>query len=72
MKGLLPKSKSVLVLCITRYDIDYFTPGDVADPLYGKLFRESVKAGMLVLPCCFQFHKDHVNWKGFRPLKLEK
>ena len=71
MKGLLPKSKSVLVLCITRNDINCFAPGDDADPLYGELFRESVKAGMLVFPCCFQFHKDHVTWKGFRPLKLE-
>ena len=70
LKGLIPESKSVLVPCITRKDVDYFSPGDESDPLYGKLFRESTNAGMLVFPCCFDFHKDHVTWEGFRPLKL--
>ena len=65
------RSKSVLVPCITRKDIDYFAPGDESDPLYGKLFRESMNAGMLLIPCCFEFHKDHINWNGFRPLKLD-
>ena len=72
LKGLIPESKSVLVPCITRKDIDYFAPGDESDPLYGKLFRESTSKGMLVIPCCFEFHLDHVTWGGFRPLKLDK
>ena len=70
LKGLIPESKSVLVPCITRNDIDYFAPGDESDPLYGLLFRESISAGMLLMPCCFEFHSDHVAWKGFKPLKL--
>ncbi len=70
LKGLIPESKSVLVPCITRKDVDYFAPGDEADPLYGRLFRESTNAGMLLIPCCFEFHQDHITWKGFRPLKL--
>ncbi|MDC3234034.1 DNA/RNA nuclease SfsA [Prochlorococcus sp. AH-716-A06] len=70
LKGLIPESKSVLVPCITRKDIDYFAPGDESDPLYGVLFRESISAGMLLMPCCFEFHSDHVVWKGFKPLKL--
>ena len=70
LKGLIPESKSVLVPCITRKDIDYFAPGDEADPLYGKLFRESTNSGMLLIPCCFEFYQDHITWKGFRPLKL--
>ena len=71
LKGLIPESKSVLVPCITRKDVDYFSPGDEADPLYGKLFRESINAGMLLIPCCFEFHMDHVAWNGFRPLKAD-
>ena len=59
LKGLIPESKSVLVPCITRKDIDYFAPGDESDPLYGVLFRESISAGMLLMPCCFEFHLDH-------------
>ena len=71
LKALIPESKGVLVPCITRKDVDYFAPGDDADPLYGKLFRESTNAGMLLIPCCFDFHMDHVKWNGFRPLKLD-
>ena len=71
LKALIPESKSVLVPCITRKDVDYFSPGDESDPFYGKLFRESAKAGMLTIPCCFEFHLDHVTWNGFRPLKLD-
>jgi len=70
LKGLIPESKSVLVPCITRKDVDYFAPGDESDPLYGELFRESINAGMVLVPCCFEFHSDHVAWKGFKPLKL--
>ncbi len=70
LKDLIPESKSVLIPCITRKDVDYFAPGDEADPLYGKLFRESTNSGMLLIPCCFEFYQDHITWKGFRPLKL--
>ncbi len=69
LKDLIPESKSVLVPCITRNDVEFFSSGDEADPLYGKLFRESINAGMLLIPCCFEFHIDHVTWNGFRSLK---
>ena len=69
LKELIPESKSVLVPCITRKDACFFAPGDDADPLYGSLFRESLSAGMITIPCSFEFHKDHVSWKGIKPLK---
>ena len=69
LKELIPESKSVLVPCITRKDAEYFTTGDEADPLYGSLFRESSRAGMITIPCSFVFHKDHVSWNGIKPLK---
>jgi len=69
LKELIPKSKSVLVPCITRKDAEFFTTGDEADPLYGMLFRESSSAGMITIPCSFEFHKDHVTWNGIKPLK---
>ena len=71
LKELIPLSKSVLIQCITRRDADFFSPGDEADPLYGKLFRESSSAGMLSIPCCFEFHIDHVSWLGIKPLKVD-
>ena len=72
LKELIPVSKSILVLCITRKDAEFFTPGDEADPLYGSLFRESLSKGMITIPCSFEFHKDHVSWKGIKPLKKIK
>ena len=69
LKDLIPESKSVLIFCITRKDACFFAPGDDADPLYGKLFRESISAGMITIPCSFTFHKDHVSWNGIKPLK---
>ena len=57
------------MLCITRKDACFFAPGDDADPLYGNLFRESVSAGMIPIPCSFEFHNDHVTWNGIKPLK---
>ena len=71
LKELIPQSKTVLVPCITRNDVDYFSTGNEADPIYGKLFRESTEAGMISIPCCFEFHVDHVSWNGFRPLKID-
>tara|TARA_B100000945_G_scaffold310903_1_gene303401 strand:- start:175 stop:921 length:747 start_codon:yes stop_codon:yes gene_type:complete len=70
LKELIPQSKSILIPCITRRDAEFFSPGDEADPLYGKLFRESSRAGMISIPCCFEFHIDHVSWNGIKPLKL--
>ena len=69
LKDLIPESKSVLVPCITRKDACFFAPGDDADPLYGKLFRQNLSAGMITIPCSFIFHKDHVSWNGIKPLK---
>jgi len=69
LKELIPESKSVLVLCITRNDAIFFAPGNEADPLYGSLFKESVNAGMIPVPCSFEFHRDHVTWNGIKPLK---
>ena len=69
LKELIPESKSVLVFCITRKDANFFASGDDADPIYGNLFREALTAGMISIPCSFEFHKDHVTWKGIKPLK---
>ena len=71
LKDLIPKYKSILILCMTRKDADFFAPGDQADPLYGRLFRESYDAGMITIPCSFEFNLDHITWNGIKPLKLD-
>ena len=64
-----PKSRAVLIPCISRNDMDLFAPGDSADPLYGDLFREAVSKGIEVIPCAFGFFNDHITWEGTRPFK---
>ena len=64
----IPNSKSILILCITRTDINYFRPGDEADPNYGSLFRSAISNGLIVIPCSFSFHKTHISWDRFIPI----
>ena len=68
LMSIMPSSRSVLIPCITRTDVDCFSSGDDADPLYGNLFRESISKGLLVIPCSFGFHQDHISWEGFLPV----
>ena len=67
--SLYPDARAVLIPCISRNDLDYFAPGDSADPEYGKLFRESVNNGVEVIPCSFGFFLDHITWEGVKPFK---
>ena len=64
----IPNSKSILIPCITRTDINYFRPGDDADPVYGKLFRSAISNGLIVVPCSFSFNKTHISWDRFIPI----
>lgn len=67
--SVLPKSRAVLLPCISRNDANYFAPGDLADPLYGKLFREAISSGVEVIPCSFGFFSDKITWEGKKPIK---
>ncbi len=69
--SVLPESRAVLVPCISRQDVDTFAPGDTADPIYGKLYRAALNAGVEIIPCCFGFYNDQITWEGKRPY-LEK
>ena len=70
LMNVVPRSRSVLVPCLSRPDVEFFAPGDDADPRYGKLFREALTVGVEVIPCCFRFHQDHISWEGIKPLAL--
>ena len=69
LMGVLPDARAVLVPCLSRPDVTEFAPGDSADPRYGELFREAIKTGVEVLPCCFRFQADRIRWEGIRPLR---
>tara|TARA_B100000700_G_scaffold276112_1_gene322429 strand:- start:181 stop:942 length:762 start_codon:yes stop_codon:yes gene_type:complete len=68
LMNIFPKSRAVLIPCISRNDMDFFAPGDSADALYGDLFREAVSIGVEVIPCAFGFFNDHITWEGTRPV----
>ena len=67
--SICPSSRAVLIPCISRSDIEFFAPGDIADPLYGELFREALLNGLEVIPCSFGFFSDHITWEGIKPFK---
>jgi len=69
LMSLYPEARAVLIPCISRNDLEIFAPGDSADSLYGKLFREALAKGMEVIPCAFGFFLDHITWEGVKPFK---
>ena len=68
LMNIMPVSRSILIPCITRIDVDYFFSGDDADPIYGSLFRKSIQEGLKIIPCCFEFKRDSIIWQGTRPV----
>ena len=70
LMDVIPEARGVLIPCLSRADVRQFAPGDRADPLYGKLFRQALKAGVEVFPCCFRFGRQDILWEGPRPLSL--
>jgi len=72
LMSIIPESKAIMIPCITRNDVDYFSTGDNEDPRYGVLFRESLKLGLIVIPCCLSFNRDHINWDKIIPILRDK
>jgi len=69
LMSLYPHARAVLIPCISRNDLENFAPGDSADNLYGKLFRDALANGVEVIPCAFGFFQDHITWEGVKPFK---
>jgi sugar fermentation stimulation protein A len=55
---------------INRGDCTAFSPGDTTDPLYGKLLREAVAAGLEVFPCRFNVNPEGIEYLGLAELRL--
>ncbi len=64
LQELVPQARSVMLYFINRGDCDRFSPGDSTDPLYGKLLREAVTAGVEVLPCRFDITPEGIRYLG--------
>ena len=72
LMSICTNSRAVLIPCISRSDLEVFAPCDVADPLYGKLFREAISMGVEVIPCAFGFFSDHITWEGIKPFQISQ
>jgi sugar fermentation stimulation protein A len=68
LMALLPHAQPVMLYFINRGDCPYFAPGDSADPIYGKLFREAIAQGVQVLPCRFEVTLQGINYIGLANL----
>lgn len=70
LKALLPAARICMLYFINRGDCTAFSPGDTADPLYGKLLREAVEAGLEVFPCRFNITPEGIEYLGLAELRL--
>ncbi|MEM6449717.1 MAG: DNA/RNA nuclease SfsA [Cyanobacteria bacterium P01_D01_bin.105] len=62
--ALAKTARPVMVYFINRGDCDEFSPGDHADPTYGKLLRQAAAAGVEILPCRFQIQPSGIKYLG--------
>jgi sugar fermentation stimulation protein A len=70
LNALLPDSRAVMLYFINRGDCDRFSPGDSADPIYGKLLRAALDRGLEVLPCRFKVTPEGLHYLGLAELAL--
>lgn len=70
LMALLPFYRGVMLYFINRSDCTHFAPGDIADPVYGKLLRQAVAMGLEVLPCRFETTPEGVKYLGLAELQL--
>jgi sugar fermentation stimulation protein A len=68
--ALLPQSRAVMLYFINRSDCTEFAPGDITDPIYGKLLRQALSCGLEVLPCRFETTPEGVRYLGLAECKL--
>ncbi|CEJ44582.1 Sugar fermentation stimulation protein homolog [Umezakia ovalisporum] len=70
LTALLPQSRAVMLYFINRGDCTEFSPGDITDPIYGKLLRDAIALGLEVLPCRFWISPEGIRYLGLAALKI--
>ena len=66
--NLRPKARAVMLYFINRGDCPEFSPGDEADPEYGKLLRQAIDQGVEILPCRFDVTPSQISYLGLAEL----
>ncbi|MBE9227706.1 DNA/RNA nuclease SfsA [Phormidium sp. LEGE 05292] len=62
--SILPTGRAVMLYFINRGDCDSFAPGDLVDPVYGKMLREAVSLGVEVLAYRFETKPEGIRYLG--------
>ncbi|QIR39780.1 DNA/RNA nuclease SfsA [Tolypothrix sp. PCC 7910] len=70
LMALLPVTRAVMLYFINRSDCTEFAPGDMTDPIYGKLLRDAIALGLEVLPCRFDVCPEGIRYLGLAKLKI--
>ncbi|MCG6135020.1 MAG: DNA/RNA nuclease SfsA [Nostoc sp. LLA-1] len=70
LTALLPQTRAVMLYFINRGDCTEFAPGDITDPVYGKLLRSAIALGLEVLPCRFHVSPEGIRYIGLAKLKI--
>jgi sugar fermentation stimulation protein A len=70
LTALLPQTRAVMLYFINRGDCTEFAPGDITDPVYGKLLRKAIALGLEILPCRFDISPFGIRYIGLAKLKL--
>ncbi|TVP56723.1 MAG: DNA/RNA nuclease SfsA [Nodularia sp. (in: Bacteria)] len=70
LTALLPQTRAVMLYFINRGDCTEFSPGDITDPVYGKLLRSAIALGLEVLPCRFDVSPEGISYIGLAKLKI--
>ncbi len=70
LMALPPRHRAVMLYFINRGDCTGFSPGDVADPIYGKLLRDAINVGLEILPCRFETTPEGVRYLGLAEYKF--
>jgi sugar fermentation stimulation protein A len=64
LMAILPTERAVMLYFINRGDCDSFAPGDLVDPVYGKMLREAVAKGVEVLAYRFETKPEGIRYLG--------
>lgn len=64
LMALLPTKRSIMLYFINRGDCNSFAPGDIVDPVYGKMLREAVMQGVEVLAYRFETTPEGICYLG--------
>jgi sugar fermentation stimulation protein A len=70
LMDLESNAEAVMLYFINRGDCIEFSPGDSADPTYGKLLRSAIDKGVRVLPCRFDITPQAIRYLGLAQLVL--